>query len=141
MKDAWYADGLKFACVEGCVDCCITHGDHAYVYLEPDDVRKLSAHLDLSPGDFLARHTIREDGLVMLRMDQAACHFLGEGGCTVYPARPVQCRTFPFWKENLKTRTSWESVSGFCPGIGQGDHHTRDRIRIELEARKPAGEE
>ena len=135
MKEAWYADGLKFTCVQGCVDCCVTHGDHAYVYLEPEDILNLSKYLDLPPQEFLSRYTLREDGHILLRMDEPACLFLGESGCTVYEARPVQCRTFPFWKENLKSRASWETLARFCPGIGQGPNHSRERIQIEVQAR------
>ena len=136
MKNAWYDDGLQFTCVQGCVDCCITHGDHAYVYLEPDDVQNLACHLNVSHEEFLARFTVVEDGYVLLRMDEPACLFLGERGCTVYEARPVQCRTFPFWKENLTTRARWDGLARFCPGIGQGPVHTSERIRIEVSARR-----
>jgi Fe-S-cluster containining protein len=141
MKDAWYADGLQFTCVDGCVDCCVTHGEHAYVYLELDDITNLAAHLDLSREEFLTRHTTCEKGYVLLRMDEPACLFLGENGCTVYAARPVQCRTFPFWKENLKSRTRWDETAKFCPGIGQGPLYSRDRIQIEVQARKLTEEE
>jgi Fe-S-cluster containining protein len=41
-------------------------------------------------------------------------------GCTVYPARPAQCRAWPFWPENLATRRDWEDVRKGCPGAGQG---------------------
>ncbi len=135
MKDAWYAEGLRFTCVEGCIDCCITHGDHAYVYLEPDDVRRLADHLELNRREFLSRYTVREDEYVMLRMDEPECLFLGEDGCTVYEARPIQCRTFPFWEENLKSRVRWKQLARFCPGIGQGPSHSRELIQIQVQAR------
>jgi Fe-S-cluster containining protein len=41
-------------------------------------------------------------------MGEDACAFLDGARCTVYEARPTQCRTFPFWKENLRRRGSWE---------------------------------
>ncbi len=135
MKDTWYDEGLRFTCVEGCVHCCVTHGDHAYVYLERDDIRGLSDHLGLLPWEFLERYTFREDGYVMLRMDEPECLFLGENGCTVYAARPVQCRTFPFWKENLKSRTLWKKTGEFCPGIDQGPTHSREWIQIQIRSR------
>jgi Fe-S-cluster containining protein len=135
MKDTWYAEGLQFTCVKDCTHCCVTHGDHAYVYLEQDDIRRLADHLGLLSWEFLERYTFREDGYVMLRMDEPECLFLGENGCTVYEARPVQCRTFPFWKENLKSRTLWKKAAEFCPGIGQGPTHSRERIQIQIRSR------
>lgn len=36
------------------------------------------------------------------------------GGCSVYAARPNQCRTFPFW-DYFKTRV--DELKRECPGI------------------------
>ena len=50
------------------------------------------------------------------------CVFFERGqGCTVYPVRPVQCRTWPFWQSNLKNKQIWDEVSFDCPGMGQGN--------------------
>jgi len=29
------------------------------------------------------------------------CIFLESTGCRVYPARPAQCRTYPFWEQKI----------------------------------------
>jgi len=42
-------------------------------------------------------------------------------GCTVYPVRPRQCRTWPFWESNLATPEDWERTESICPGSGQGE--------------------
>jgi len=50
------------------------------------------------------------------------CIFLGEDlKCTVYEARPDQCRTYPFWPHLLASQLSWEWESLKCPGIGKGN--------------------
>ena len=41
-------------------------------------------------------------------------------GCTVYPARPVQCQTWPFWPENVETPRRLGACARVCPGSGQG---------------------
>lgn len=46
-----------------------------------------------------------------------ACIFLKDKKCTVYKARPTQCRTFPWWKENLNTEESWKLAAEECEGI------------------------
>ena len=40
--------------------------------------------------------------------------------CRVYAVRPRQCRTWPFWQSNLRTRENWEAVCRACPGAGCG---------------------
>ncbi len=45
------------------------------------------------------------------------CIFLKDKKCMVYQARPVQCRTYPWWKENLRTPESWKLASEGCEGI------------------------
>ena len=44
----------------------------------------------------------------------------GAQGCTVYSARPKQCRTWPFWQRNVASGEHWRAAARGCPGIGQG---------------------
>lgn len=119
----WYAGGLRFECQPGCGNCCVNHGDYEYVYLEGDDAERLARHLGLDLPDFHDRYTELDDEFPVLRMDRPACPFLDGTRCSVYPARPTQCRTFPFWKNNLTSRGAWSRLRGFCPGIDQGELH------------------
>jgi Fe-S-cluster containining protein len=41
--------------------------------------------------------------------------------CTIYPVRPRQCRTWPFWNSNLETPETWHEVCRDCPGAGTGE--------------------
>lgn len=130
----WYHNGLRFEC-QRCGNCCTSNGEYAYVYLAPADQEALAAHLGLTVREFLARHCAEEEGHVLLRMDQPECPFLTpERRCAVYPARPKQCRTWPFWQENL-VRERWEGpVKAICPGIGSGPLHSA--AEVERQARE-----
>jgi Fe-S-cluster containining protein len=48
--------------------------------------------------------------------------------CTVYGARPRQCRTWPFWDSNLKTPEDWAHACEVCPGSGKGQLHELQQI-------------
>jgi Fe-S-cluster containining protein len=48
--------------------------------------------------------------------------------CTIYEARPYQCRSFPFWKRHLVSSREWEKVGDRCPGINRGKLHTASEI-------------
>jgi hypothetical protein len=128
-RKPWYYKGLQFSCTQ-CGNCCRNHGEYAYVYLTERELQAIPAYLGLSRKDFVARYCVKEEGSWhSLRMDAPACPFLGEDSrCAIYPVRPVQCRTWPFWEENLK-RATWEGpVRACCPGIDQGQHYSREEV-------------
>ena len=43
--------------------------------------------------------------------------------CGIYPVRPLQCRTWPFWPENLVTESAWKRAARGCPGMDRGGRH------------------
>ena len=56
-------------------------------------------------------------------------------GCTIYEARPLQCRSFPFWAHNLVNEESWKSVASSCPGVGLGELRSKETIEDWLQKR------
>ena len=48
------------------------------------------------------------------------CHFLRDEGCSIHPAKPTQCRIFPFWPELVDSKREWRKTAAWCPGIGKG---------------------
>jgi len=130
-----HANGLRFACTR-CGNCCKNHGAYTYVYLAEADVSAIARHLGLAEAEFLERYCQEEDGWVSLRMDRPACPFLSaDNRCGIYPVRPKQCATWPFWKENL-TRRAWREIAKDCPGIDHGELVPRaeaERIARETE--------
>ncbi len=123
----WYDKGLQFSCSR-CGNCCTSHGEHSYLYVSRRDVTAIAAWLGQSEADFRAQHVEELDGWLTLKTG-AACTFLQpDKSCGIYPVRPMQCRTWPFWKENLDERRWNETVCGICPGAGQGELHGREEI-------------
>jgi Fe-S-cluster containining protein len=63
------------------------------------------------------------------------CIFLdtrgGKRTCSIYEARPTQCRTWPFWTENLTSHGAWDDAGVTCPGINNGTHY--DFVEIEIQ--------
>ncbi len=133
--EAWYASGLRFECTQ-CGNCCRNHGDYSFVNLGPKDLEAIPRFLGISPEEFLARFCTKEPGhFPTLRMDAPQCPFLDAGArCSIYSVRPMQCRTWPFWRSNLE-RERWDGpVRQCCPGIGSGPVHSREEIDARAEA-------
>lgn len=87
------------------------------MYLTRAEVAAASQILGLSLEDFMTQYCARVGGYLVFRFDEPECPMLGEEGCRIYAARPVQCRTWPFWPQNLSSRRMWErKVVAFCPG-------------------------
>lgn len=79
----------------------------------------MALFLKISVSDFAKRYLRKVDGrfsLVELKVSHD-CIFLRDKKCLVYGARPTQCRTFPFWPENLSSAQMWESLKDRCEGI------------------------
>lgn len=124
---------LHFECTR-CGACCTGSSD-AYVFLRPGEDRALCEELGLSWAWFRRRYLTRtEDGDQVLRMrESGACILLGpDGGCRAYRARPLQCRTYPFWPELLRSAKAWQRESKRCEGIGRGERIPLARIEAAL---------
>ena len=111
---------FRFVCQPGCINCCQRPGD---VFLTPDDAERIAEWLELTPAEFERRFCDRDaDGALHLTNPTSdGCHFLLEDGCSIHDVKPLQCRTFPYWPENVKSRGSWKRVGRYCPGIGVGE--------------------
>ena len=125
MRKRWYSDGLRFECTQ-CGDCCT--GAPGYVWMGSGEIRALAEFLGISADEFGARF-LRKVGrrYSLIEKQNGDCIFY-DGGCTVYPDRPRQCRTFPFWTENLRSRGAWDEAASECPGMDHGRFYPVDAI-------------
>ena len=56
-----------------------------------------------------------------------------QAGCTIYPVRPRQCRTWPFWESNVVTPEAWQKTCVVCPGTGQGELISEEEITRRIK--------
>jgi uncharacterized protein len=115
----WYKDGLHFQCTE-CGKCCT--GKPGFVWVSEEEMAAMAAALNISLELFKKKYIRRRDNRYALVEKKTsdkdfACIFLKDKKCMVYQARPVQCRTYPWWKENLTTEESWKLAAAECEGI------------------------
>ncbi|HMN68016.1 MAG TPA: YkgJ family cysteine cluster protein [Bdellovibrionales bacterium] len=139
MKKKFWAEGLRFEC-QGAGGCCISRGGYGAVYLTIDDRRRLAAELELGTALFTRRYCERSSGVWKLKEPGPECVFLAGSKCSVYTARPTQCRTWPFWPEVLNARAWTGEVAALCPGIGKGRLWTAAEIETQLNDQKRSEE-
>lgn len=112
-------EGIRFTCQPGCTRCCDKEG---FVYLTEEDLNKAAAFLGMTAQAFEERYVYRTRHQRRLRKPRGSqCAFLTAEGCQIHPAKPTQCRLFPFWPHLLESRREWNDTAKWCPGIGQGE--------------------
>lgn len=136
VKTKWYQAGLSFECTQ-CGNCC--SGPPGYVWVTRQEITKIAKYLERDDGQ-LDRSQLRRVGLrhSLTEKSNGDCIFLvrknGKATCGIYPVRPVQCRTWPFWDVNLHSPDDWNQTAKDCPGINRGEQV--DFVTIETRRRQ-----
>jgi uncharacterized protein len=98
----------NFQC-QRCGACCRQPG---FVYLASGEAERLAGRFGMDVYDFTDAHCLllERQYLVLKKQADETCLFLGEEGCSIYDARPAQCREFPL---------SWKTTRslGYCEGL------------------------
>jgi len=155
--------GLSFECIQ-CGRCCSGPGE-GYIWVAKAQIEMIADFLQMTVRE-LRRRFLRRVGLrvtIIERANTKDCTFLqngplprlaspalaspqvraGDAGacpgrrrCTIYPVRPNQCRTWPFWPNNLSSIDAWNRAAQKCPGINRGRTYSYDEIeRIKKSKR------
>ena len=132
MPDPWYQDGLRFSCTR-CGHCCT--GEPGFVWVTDDELATIAAHRGETLDEVRTLYTRWTDrGRTLREKLNGDCVFYDRHqGCTVYPVRPPQCRTWPFWDSNVATPEAWQRTCEVCPGSGQGELISAEEITLRLK--------
>jgi len=122
----WYADGLQFECGQ-CGKCC--GGEPGYIWLTVEEIRAAAEALGMHPLDFCSMYvTEYPEGVSLRELENGDCSLLHDGKCTIYKSRPLQCRTWPWWPDNLRSPEAWRRTGLRCPGVNRGRRWTLNEI-------------
>ena len=133
----WFEDGLRFSCTQ-CGNCCT--GPPGAVWFTDEEAKAMAEKLCISVKDFYALYTRKigtrwslTENVLSGKYD---CVFLDRDtkkpSCKLYEARPLQCRTWPFWSENLRSEQAWDRAKKEtpCAGMDTGKLIPATEIRI-----------
>ncbi len=132
MAKKFYDEGLRFEC-QGSGKCCTSRGNYGYVYVALADRRRFAKHFGMTTAAFTTKYCTKTDGWFHLNFPEKDCGFLDGKKCSVYDARPAQCRTWPFWPENMNAKAWKKEVASFCPGVGKGRLYSAREIEEQLK--------
>lgn len=119
-EDPWFQDGLRFQCTQ-CGNCCTGAPGHVWVNQEEIEAlaRKTGCEVEEFEKKYVRRVGVRKS---LIEYPNGDCVFFDDQTrkCTVYDVRPRQCRTWPFWHSNVRTKEAWQHTCQVCPGSGHG---------------------
>ena len=123
MQDIVTKEGFPYGFTpSACATCggkCCT-GESGYIYVNKTEMERLADFLKIDVEELKERYLYKSGYKYSIkereREGSFECIFYDavQNGCMVYAARPIQCRTFPFW-DYYKTRV--DELKQECPGI------------------------
>jgi Fe-S-cluster containining protein len=99
----------------------------------------MALYLDIPVIAFIERYLYPFGCSYSIKEDEDGRCLFYQDGCRIYPVRPFQCKTFPFWFDILRSPKKWAKVSKKCPGIGCGRLYSKKEI-IEIAGSTVLGE-
>ena len=130
--DPWWRDGLRFACTR-CGHCC--GGASGTVRVRDAEIAALARRVGLAEAEFREAYTRPLRGgerSLRERRDGRCVFYDARRGCEVYPDRPRQCRSWPFWRAVVHSPERWAEEAEGCPGMGRGEVHDAGSIARAL---------
>ena len=119
ITEVGYNFGFRYGFCDECGGRCCT-GESGYIWISEEEAAAVSVLLSMSIDEFADKYLFRASGKLSIKekefADGHACIFFDENAknCSIYEARPAQCRTFPFW-EYFKTH--YEEALKECPAL------------------------
>jgi Fe-S-cluster containining protein len=110
------------------------------VWVNQEEIASLAAAIGMEDVDEFERLYVKRVGnrKSLKEFPNGDCVFFdGElRKCSLYDARPRQCRTWPFWDSNLESPKAWKETCQVCPGSGQGNLYSLDVIEAQRKVMK-----
>ena len=98
-------------------NCCSRPG--GMVRVSPAEARAIASHLEMSEAGFRSRY-LTPSGDRLKEGISSCCVFLQDGreaGCSIYPVRPQNCGTWPYWPDLRDSEEALQQALRLCPGL------------------------
>jgi len=107
---------FSFQCTK-CGKCCYGPGNVYFSKKELIQIKKF-LKLDNQQWNLLKKKIIyKNKNELYIHKTHNKCYFLNKKNqCSIYPVRPLQCRSFPFWPSFFSNKKELELLIKNCPG-------------------------
>ncbi|MDO5309817.1 MAG: YkgJ family cysteine cluster protein [Planctomycetia bacterium] len=121
-SNVWYSNGLRFSCQQ-CGKCC--SGAPGFVWVTDQEIGEMAKEMGISRSEFEVAFVrlIKGRAKSLREREDGDCVLLNEETrrCILYKTRPTQCRTWPFWFDNIASQKAWKKTVRSCPGCDRPD--------------------
>ena len=127
-----YPENIRFEC-QRCAKCCgDTPERERNILMLEMEVEQISEITNLKPEDFSTPSPDIEPYRYAMKKKGGKCVFLDGTDCQIYPHRPLLCRFYPFWLEQLGAESFEFKVSKECSGVGLGKGIEEENFMVML---------
>lgn len=111
-----------------CGNCCKTY----MISLEKADITRLSGFLGITDEECMSKYLEVSQEERTIIFNKIPCHFLCENKCTVYAARPEDCRSYPHLHNENFTSRLYGVISNYavCPIVFNVFERLKDEMRF-----------
>jgi len=97
-------------------NCCRCPG---LVHVSIPEMEKMAEEKKCSLDEFISTYTQRHNGryVVATPTFRQQCFLNDKNQCSVYNARPEQCKTYPDWPEIWESPSTIQKETELCPGL------------------------
>lgn len=105
----------RFQC-QNSGNCCRVEG---WVYARDSEINAMAKHLGIDVATFRKQYVQHLDGWSTIAHPsfRPNCFLDCDNKCSVYPARPKACRTYPNWPEIWTSKATLLKEIEQCPGL------------------------
>jgi Fe-S-cluster containining protein len=110
---------FDFRCT-ACGICCQGRGS---VYFSRPEMAQVARFLKYGRARWKAlkeKLIQSEQAGLLIHSAGQSCLFLVNKKCAIYPVRPLQCKSYPFWPSNFQSKASLGELREECPGSLKG---------------------
>ena len=77
---------------------------------------RISKFLGIAKNDFIAKYVKYLKHGTVIKFINRSCPFMVNDICSIHEAKPVQCSSWPFWDDNMKSNYFKRNIAEFCEG-------------------------